>query len=262
MVSSKSILRFLRRRTSGEKSIALSELQYQRSSEELSKGLDDFSKIELENGTLSSPKLGIVPDRPPQIPIIGIGGCGVRIAASIAKRMSEYGIEYPVLGIESNKEELDLHSNISHKFLFSKSSTGTGKQYRLGTSLVKKSKTKVKTALEAYLTDFELKYNHEIVFIFLGAGGTGVGAGIEIASLLISMGRRPVPFLFLPGKDENTRIKFNAAVALYKFNYAPPDRCLQLLTICIDNEYLFGRNTKSRTNCLHHFGFTSKYRSR
>ncbi len=243
MARKKSLFSFLRKKTIGSESILLSELEYLNADDKQEK-LDDFSKIDLQSGDVVSPLLSAEIPRAPQIPIIGIGGCGVRIASKVAERLKKYDIEYPVMGVETDQDELE-EINLSHKFLIPGTSTGTAKQFRKGATLAEKCKDDLITSIEEYLASLDQVYKHEIVFLLIGSGGTGVGAGIEIASYLIDLGKRPVPFLILPGKDENTRIKFNAASALYRFMYAPVDRCLKLATICIDNEYFFDKNTRS-----------------
>ncbi|MHA2251418.1 MAG: hypothetical protein ACXAD7_13735 [Candidatus Kariarchaeaceae archaeon] len=243
MARKKSLFSFLKKKTIGSESILFSELEYLDASDKQEK-LDDFSKIDLQTGDITSPKLIATISRSPQIPIIGVGGCGVRIASSIAARLKEYDTEYPVLGIETDEDELAT-IDLSHKFLIPGTSTGTAKQFRKGATLVESCNEELSGSIEDYLSSLEQIYKHEIVFLIMGSGGTGVGAGIEIAKRLIDIGKRPVPFLILPGKDENTRIKFNAASALYRFMYAPADRCLKLTTICIDNEYFFNKNTKN-----------------
>ncbi len=243
MAKKRSLFRFFKK-SDGSNSILLTELDYPEDKEKDIKS-DDISEIKLKSVETESPKLITKESRIPQIPIIGIGGCGVRIAGSIASRLSAYGVEYSIMGIETDEKELDKHENISHKFLIPGTTTGTAKQYRKGATLLKDATDELTEAIEEYFSNVDLTYDHEIVFIIMGAGGTGVGAGIEVASILKKIGKRPVPFLILPSKDENTRIKFNSAAALYRFNYAPGNRCLKLVTICIDNEYLLSKTSKS-----------------
>jgi len=206
---------------------------------------DDLSKLDLEEAEEISPTLHLNRELRPQIPLIGIGGTGLRLLDRIVHRVNNYKMIYPVLGIDTSEADLYKYPNISHTYHIPGSELGTGHQYRKAATRTNGAKEEIKSEITKYLAALKMKYNHEMVFLLLGAGGTGVGAGIEIAKLLIEMGKRPVPFLILPAKEEMSRIRFNAAAALYHFSYAPKDRCLNLTTICIDNELFLTKNTKN-----------------
>ncbi len=187
----------------------------------------------------SSNKLQLTGEIRPQIPIIGIGGAGLNLTDSIVKRLSTYKIQYNTMGIDINQKELDKNSMIETKYLIDDRQS-TNKQYLRGNSIAREKQDILRQRISSYLAS--LKVDNEVVFVLLGGGGTGVGVAIEVIDILISMGKRPVPFLMLPSEDENTRIKFNTAVALYKFSYAPSDRCFDLVTICIDNNLFISKN--------------------
>ncbi|MDH5646152.1 MAG: hypothetical protein OEZ01_09105 [Candidatus Heimdallarchaeota archaeon] len=224
-----------------DSSIGLIELFYDKTAEGASS--DDFSQISII-GTSNSPKIGFKETIQPQIPLIGIGGAGVRIADLIAKRLKMYNTTYPVMGIETNEKELMSMTDISDKYLLPSGGNGTGKQYQKGRQLAIDHKEQLSTKVLSYCESITKRYKHEVVFLILGAGGTGVGVGLEVAQLLIKAGKRPVPFLVLPSTMESSRIRFSAAAALYHFTFAPGDRCLKLPTICIDNDIFIDKNAK------------------
>ncbi|OLS29073.1 MAG: Tubulin-like protein CetZ [Candidatus Heimdallarchaeota archaeon LC_2] len=238
-----SFLSFLKRAGIGSESIVMSNLNIPSGKNSKDKS-DDFSTYELSSEDFLSPKLAVENPSMPQIPIISVGGCGVRIASAIAKRFKEYGLEYPILGIETNENELNNHDLISNKFLIPNTNAGTAKQYRKGATLAIENKTAIDKAVDDYLQSIEMRYDHEIVFLIFGAGGTGVGVSYELAKYLIEKGKRPVPIIFFPGREENTRIQFTAAAALYRFSYGPKEQCLNLCSLLVDNDYFFEKNSR------------------
>ena len=205
---------------------------------------DDLSEIEISEAEISSPLLKIETDKIPQVPVIGIGGCGTRIVDQIVTRLKKYNVSFPAMGIDIDETGLNNLNNITEKLVIQSEFDGTGKQFLKGQSIANGATELIKDKINSYLNNSAFTYKHEIVFLVLGAGGFGVGASLEIASLLLEMGKRPVPILILPSVEENTRIQFNAAVALYRFNYAPSDRVLKLSTICIDNNLFLDKNAK------------------
>ncbi len=246
-----SFLNFLKRAVIGSENIVMTDLKLQ-SSKTKEKKVDDYSKVELVTGEFISPKLTVDEVRKPQIPIIGIGGCGIRVASVIANRFSNYEIEYNVMGIDTNRDDLTAQKNLSHSYLIPGSKTGTAKQYRTGATLANKHKKSLLDSVEGYLGSMKKTHDHEIVFLVFGSGGTGVGVAYELSKLLIEKGKRPVPFFFLPGKEENTRIKFTAAAGVYRFSYGPKEQCLNLCSILIDNDYFMEKNTRNNfASALH-----------
>ncbi|MHA2028350.1 MAG: hypothetical protein ACW99A_10605 [Candidatus Kariarchaeaceae archaeon] len=239
-----SFLSFLRRAGIGSESIAMTDLSFSSDGKSKDK-VDDYSAVDLISGSFISPKLTVDSPKPPQIPTIGIGGCGIRIATVISDRFKSYGIEYPVMGIETNEVELDSNDSLSHKFLVPKAKSGTAKQYRKGSTLASDHINELGKAIDEYTGSVEMRYDHEIVFLIFGAGGgTGVGVGYEVAKSLIEKGKRPVPIIVFPGREENTRIQFTSAVALYRMSYGPKDQCLNLCSILVDNDYFMEKNTR------------------
>ncbi|MHA2252640.1 MAG: hypothetical protein ACXAD7_19915 [Candidatus Kariarchaeaceae archaeon] len=239
-----SLFNFLKRAGIGSESIVMTDLSFSRDGKGKDK-IDDYSHVDLISGSYITPKLNVDEPKIPQIPIIGVGGCGVRIASSISERFKSYGIEYPVMGIETDEIELNSHESLSHKFLVPNAKTGTAKQYRKGATLATESLGDINKAVDDYLSSIEMRYDHEIVFLILGGGGgTGVGVGYELAKSLIEKGKRPVPIIVFPGREENTRIQFTSAVALYRMSYGPKDQCLNLCSILIDNDYFMEKNTR------------------
>ncbi len=225
-----------------EDAIGLLDLEYAIGSEmELG---DDLSEIEIIDSMVSSPLLKIQTDKIPQVPVIGIGGAGTRIVDQIVTRLKKYDVAFPAMGIDIDEKGLNNLNNITEKLIIQSDIDGTGKQFLKGQTIANGSTEMIKDKINSYLNNSAFTYKHEIVFLVLGAGGFGVGASLEIASMLLEMGKRPVPILILPSEEENTRIKFNAAVALYRFNYAPSDRVLKLSTICIDNNLFIDKNAK------------------
>lgn len=239
-----SFLNFLKRAVIGSENIVMTDLKLQ-SSKSKEEKLDDYSKAELLAGEFRSPTLTVDEAPKPQIPIIGIGGCGIRVASVISNRFSNYEIEYNVMGIDTNEDDLTSQKNLSHSYLIPGSKTGTAKQYRIGATLANIHKKPLIDSVEEYLGSIVNTQDHEIIFLVFGSGGTGVGVAYELSKLLIEKGKRPVAFFFLPGKEENTRIKFTAAAALYKFSYGPKEQCLNLCSILIENDYFMERNTRS-----------------
>ncbi|RMG43251.1 MAG: hypothetical protein D6732_00330 [Methanobacteriota archaeon] len=179
----------------------------------------------------------------PEIPIIGIGGAGARIVEQLRKRFLQYGINYDLATIETDKDVLSK-IEVTRKLHIGDTPYGTAKQFRKGATIYKKDKEKIEAFVETYLNEFHKKSNHNLVFLILGAGGTGVGVSLELADFLISKGLRPVPILVLPSSLENTRTKFIAAAALYHFTYAPGSRSKNLVTVLIDNDEFFENNSK------------------
>lgn len=249
-MAKRSLFGFLKRAGLGKESVLLTELTYEDSKDKSKTKVDDLSAIKIQKGKYVSPLLRITPKTAPQIPVIGVGGAGVRIVSTIAERLSKYKIKPNLMGIETSKPELDQHKKISHTYLIPDSNTGTGKQYRVGASKALAVRDELKGEIESYLESLEFELQHEIVFLILGAGGTGVGVGLEVAKILLDIGKRPVPFLVLPSEEENTRIQFTAAVALYSLSYGPADTCLKLTTICIDNDYFVDENTNNSYGTL------------
>lgn len=246
-----SFLSFLKRAGIGSESIVMSNLNIPSGKKSKEKS-DDFSTYQLTSEALSSPKLAVEKPSMPQIPIIGVGGCGVRIASTIAKRFTDYGLEYSILGIETNEKELNNHHLISHKFLIPNTNAGTAKQYRKGATLAIENKVPLEKAVDDYLQNIKMRYDHEIVFLILGAGGTGVGVGYELAKYLMEKGKRPVPIIIFPSREENTRIQFTAAAAIYRFSYGPKEQCLNLCSLLVDNDYFFEKNSrKNFASTLH-----------
>ncbi|MHA2501619.1 MAG: hypothetical protein ACXAE3_01920, partial [Candidatus Kariarchaeaceae archaeon] len=243
-MAKKSILSFLSSSFSGGELTSFMNLDYSKEQED--QDHTEIGKLDLPVFAGDSPglNLGAETGVSPQIPIIGIGGAGIRLLNQMVDRVQRYGMTYPTLAVDTDNSDLDKYENISHSFHIPGSDLGSGHQYRVAATRAQDVKAEITSNIEKYITDMKLVYKHEIVFLLLGSGGTGVGAGIEIAKILIEMGKRPVPFLILPSKEEMSRIKFNAAVALYTFNYAPKDRCLNLTTICIDNDEILSKNSK------------------
>lgn len=179
----------------------------------------------------------------PEIPVIGVGGAGVRILEQLRLRLQGYGIDYDLAAIETDKDVLEK-TQVSRKLLVGTNGYGTSKQFRKAATIYKQEKDKIEPFVETYLKEFHKKSKHQLVFLLLGGGGTGVGIGLELIDHLISIGLRPVPFLILPSKMENTRTKFTAAAALYHFTYAPGSRSRNLVTVVIDNDEFFENNPK------------------
>ena len=202
-------------------------------------------ELDIKESKSITPRLKITEKVNSNIPIIGIGGAGNKILMNVINRIRSYELDMKVLGIDTDKSILKKDKHISHIFQIPGANKGTGQQYRVAAKLSEKSKTELKNKIQEYLKEFDWSYEHEIVFILLGAGGTGVGAGIEVAKTLIELGKRPVPIIMLPSKDEMTRIKFMAAVAMYYFNYAPPKKCLNLTSLIVDNETFAVKNDKT-----------------
>ena len=227
---------------STENIVGLLDLEYTTSS--IMELGDDLSEVKITDSKVSTPLLRVQTENIPQVPIIGIGGAGTRIADQIALRLMRYNISYPVMGIDIDEIGLDKMENITEKLIIPADINGTGKQFLKGQIMANEASVLIKDKINSYLNNSVFTYKHEIVFLVLGAGGFGVGASLEIASILLDMGKRPVPILILPSEEENTRIQFNAAVALYRFNYAPSDRVLNLSTICIDNSHFLDKNAK------------------
>ncbi|MCY3411037.1 MAG: hypothetical protein INQ03_05295 [Candidatus Heimdallarchaeota archaeon] len=212
--------------------------------------ITDHSEIQVKENDFVSPLLKIDKIAPPSIPIIGIGGAGVRITNEIVKRLKKYNIEYNTLGLDINQSELDRAKHIKNKFLIPSNIQGTSKQYLRGRSIAIKNAMNISNNIGDYFSQLNTELNHDIVFVILGAGGTGVGVGLEIVEILKNLNKKTVPFLILPSNDENTRIKFNSAVALYHFSYAPRNRCDNLITICLDNQRFFDHNSDYSASSL------------
>ena len=164
-------------------------------------------ELDIEEAESITPKLKIKEKVNPNIPIIGVGGAGNKILLNVINRIRSYELDMKVLAIDTDKSILKKDKHISHIFQIPGASKGTGQQYRIAAKLSEKSKTELKNKIQEYLKEFDWSYEHEIVFMLLGAGGTGVGAGLEIAKTLIELGKRPVPIILLPSKDEMTRMK-------------------------------------------------------
>jgi cell division GTPase FtsZ len=181
----------------------------------------------------------------PQIPIICVGGAGINLGKSIMTRFNQYSLEYEIAAIDLDKENLEKNSaEFASQLNFGETGLGTSKQFRLGTKVAIDNKDKIEEFVSSYLNEFHIRTPHEIVFILLGAGGTGVGVTLELIKILKGMGKRPVPIFLLPFASEQTRIRFTAAAALYHFSYAPGDRSEKLQTIVVDNEEFYLQNTK------------------
>ncbi len=208
---------------------------------------DDLSKIDPATIEIQSPSLVLENALVPQIPVIGVGSAGIRITSHIANRCQSYGVEFPTMGIDFHDKDM---IGIKYKLILSNNLPGTGKQFLRAQAIAEKSSSKIKDALTQYLSDNSFYYSHELVFIILGSGGTGLGVSLKLIEILKQMGKRPVPFLILPSLDESSIIQFNAAAALYYFTLAPPGRSHNLSTIIIDNEYLLSKYSKKNLSNL------------
>ncbi len=177
----------------------------------------------------------------PEVPIIGIGGAGGRILGNIVNRVNKYGVSLDTALIETDKINLEKQ-NVKFKLHIGTTTYGTAKQYRKASETYEKEKDKIESFIDNYLENFPQKTRHDLVFLILGSGGTGVGIAIKLVDYLISKGKRPVPILVLPARYENTRTKFIAAAALYHFTYAPGSRSKGLMTLLVDNDEFFVEN--------------------
>ena len=238
-----SFLSFLSSSIGGSNVTTFLDLDYSKEIEE-EDDKSDISKLAIEDTENITPSLHLTTDSKPEIPIIGIGGAGIRLLHQVVNRINLYGMNYLTLAIDTDITDIEKYANISHKYHIPGAQTGTAHQYRQAATRVSNAEDEIREKLTKYFQELGTRHKHEIVFLLMGAGGTGTGAGIELAKILISMGKRPVPFLLLPSKEEISRIKFNAAAALYHFSLAPKDRCLNLATICIDNELMLDHNSK------------------
>lgn len=239
--------RFKRKSRTGT-SVLMQDLFVERTEKKEMK--DDHSDI-ADAAKTSSQSLSFDEEVVPQIPVIGVGGAGCNLVNNIATRVRSYNIQYNTMGVDINDPSLEKQEYIETKYAMESDMNSTSKQYLKGQTIAKKNRDILQQRISSYLAKLQLSNSNDIVFLFLGAGGTGVGVSIEIIEILLSMGKRPVPILVLPSDEENTRIKFNAAVALYKFSYAPKDRCFDLVTLIIDNELFMKNNSDtSLSSCL------------
>lgn len=180
----------------------------------------------------------------PQIPILAIGGGGMNLGASLANRFGEYSVNYSIAAIDTDKENIDNRASLFTDTICIGDGLGTAKQFRKGSAIAIDHKDQLRDFIDKYLKEFHMRTPHEIVFLLLGAGGTGVGVGLQVVKILKEMGKRPVPFLILPFTNESTRVKFTSAAALYHFSYAPGERSEKLITVIIDNDAFYQQNMK------------------
>lgn len=194
-----------------------------------------------------SPLLKIDGVYSPQIPIIGVGGAGVKITNEIVARMKQYNSNIIAMGVDIDDKVFEASALLEKKLILKSDTQSTSRQYLRGKAIADVNHELLQNSIEEYLSGLPFKHNTELVFVMLGGGGgTGVGVSLKIIELLKGMGKLPVPFVILPTDDENTRIKFNSAVALYHFSYAPIDRCHNLLSIILDNN-AFQNNNKDQS---------------
>lgn len=194
-----------------------------------------------------SPLLKIDGVYSPQIPIIGVGGAGVKITNEIVARMKQYNSNIIAMGVDIDDKVFEASALLEKKLILKSDTQSTSRQYLRGKAIADVNHELLQNSIEEYLSGLPFKHNTELVFVMLGGGGgTGVGVSLKIIELLKGMGKLPVPFVILPTDDENTRIKFNSAVALYHFSYAPTDRCHNLLSIILDNN-AFQNNNKDQS---------------
>lgn len=239
--------KFLRKAGIGRDSITMIDLEY--ATQKGSSNLGDVGQDDALSGTQVSPKLQITSEIKPQIPVIGIGGCGIRIVSQMSNRFESYGISYPLMGIDTDSNTFEK-TNFTHKYQFPNTVSGTSKQYRVGATIAKQFSSEMMASVNEYLSTVLQTYKHEIVLLVIGAGGTGVGVGLELAEKLISAGKRPVPILILPGKEESPRVRFTAAAGVYKFSYGPRDQCLKLASLMISNDYFLEKNSKGKLTAV------------
>ena len=112
------------KKQNSENIIGLLDLEYTIGSEmELG---DDLSEFKIADAEVNTPLLRIQTDNIPQLPIIGVGGAGTRIADQIALRLMRYDVSYPVMGIDIDKSGLDKMQNITEKLIIPADNNGTG----------------------------------------------------------------------------------------------------------------------------------------
>ncbi|MHA1912420.1 MAG: hypothetical protein ACTSYA_12085 [Candidatus Kariarchaeaceae archaeon] len=177
-------------------------------------------------------------EKVPRFPIICVGGAACRIGESIKSiNTNEKLISLFLIDTDEKLNQTEIRNK-----LVLNSGKPLSNHFTRGQRVIKAESAIVQSFLE---NGGISKSDHsEIVFVIVSAGGTGSGVGLGVIDHLISIGKRPVPIMLLPFKEESSRLLFNSATLLYHCTYGPKSVSRNLLSIIIDQQLFANLNTK------------------
>jgi hypothetical protein len=201
---------------------------------------EDLEKIEAISSSASTTQFTIsaLKDKIPRFPIICVGGAACRIGERLRSlNTNEKLISLFLIDTDEKLNQTDFKNK-----LVLNSGKPLSNHFTRGQRVINAESATIQSFLD---NGGISKSDHsEIVFVIVSAGGTGSGVGLGVIDHLISIGKRPVPIMLLPFKEESSRLLFNSATLLYHCTYGSKSVSRNLLSIIIDQELFANINAK------------------
>ncbi len=178
----------------------------------------------------------------PQLPIIGVGGAGIEIVNLITHTIKNFCPGYKSMGVGLLGDFATNPQDLDYIYKYSTNVSTSAKQVKKAEGLFTKDIEPLKVKITEYFQAFDQQLEDQSVFVVMGSGGTGIGAGLVLVKLLKKLGKSPIPVLILPFEIEPTLVQFTAAYGIYCLNSAPIDRSENCNLLLIDNQHYFEAN--------------------
>ncbi len=201
---------------------------------------EDANTIKAISSSASTTRFEVstLKEKVPSFPIICVGGAACRVGERVKSLNTNEKLTSLFL---IDTDEALNRSEVKNKLVLN-SGKPLSNHFTRGQRVVNAESA----AIQSFLDNGGIsKSDHsEIVFVIVSAGGTGSGVGLGVIDHLLSIGKRPVPIMLLPFREESSRLLFNSATLLYHCTYGPKSVSRNLLSIIIDQELFANLNAK------------------